>query len=201
VLVPATTGRETRRAALGAAVLLGALSGALPTAWASEAATVEGTSAVTSATWGAAPTSAGTGSAPACVTFPAECGPFSASSPTGLSVVYFDVWNTGSLSLSGVSFSVSVTTGRFSLYACSVPWNANGTCAGTTTKLVHNVASGTYPVTAAVPVSPGAVEYLRLVPSKAPTSVTVATSVCSGGAGCTDATTTRQVQPAVVVDQ
>jgi hypothetical protein len=155
---------------------------------------------VTSVAWGATPTVTGTAAAPDCRTTPSACGPFTASSSSGLSVVYFDVWNTGAVALTGLSYSVSIPGGSFSLLACSVAWSANGNCSGTTTKLLHKVSAGTYPATAALPVSAGSVVYLQLIPSPAATSVTVSTSVCSGGTTCTDGTTARQIRAAAVTD-
>lgn len=181
------------------AALLLALVAAPPRATASTpgTATAGGTSSVTTVSWGVAPTAQTATSAPPCLTLPASCGPFTATSALGLTSVYFDVWNTGTVVLTGLSYAVSLSSGTFTLTACSVAWGTLGTCSGTSTAVLTSRAPGTYPVTVGVPVDPGAGIYLKMATSLLVTSVTVSTAACSGGAGCSDGTTSRQIRGAL----
>jgi hypothetical protein len=185
---------------LTAALLLASACGAAPAYASSAQATVSGASAVSTVAWGAVPTAQSVASAPPCLSVPSSCGPFSASSLLGLTSVYFNVWNSGTVALVGLSYSVSLSSGTFTLTACSVPWGSLGSCSGAITTVLSSEPSGTYPVTVAVPVSPGAGVYLQMALSLLVTSVTVSTEVCSGGTACTDGTSARQIRAAVTTE-
>lgn len=155
---------------------------------------------MSSAAWGVAPTVQTVTSAPPCLTLPVTCGPFVSTSTLGLTAVYLNVWNTGTVALAGVSYTVYLSSGSFTLVACSVAWSVLGACSGSTTTVLSSQPSGTYPVTNGVPVNPGDGVYLKLSTSLLVTSVTVSTAACSGGSACSDGTTSRQIGVAVTTN-
>ncbi|HUC38345.1 MAG TPA: hypothetical protein VMR97_14635 [Acidimicrobiales bacterium] len=157
-------------------------------------------SAVTSTAWGAAPTAQSVSSAPPCLTIPLDCGPFTAANGLGLTTALFEVWNTGDVALTGLSYDVALSSGDFTLASCSVAWSVGGTCSGTATTVLQNEPAGTYPVTTSLPGSPGSVVYMKITTSLLVTSVTVSTAACSGGSACTDSTTSRQIRAAVTTN-
>jgi hypothetical protein len=113
--------------------------------------------------------------------------------------LYLNIWNTGTINLAGLSYIISFTGGgnpKVSVDACSVAWStgSGGSCAGTTTNILSKVAAGSYAVTVGIPVTPGSEVYLRATSIGNPTSIQIATAVCSGGSGCTDGTSTSQVR-------
>jgi hypothetical protein len=141
---------------------------------------------------------------PSCPSSP-YCTQYSFTLPAGATGVYFNVWNTGSVVLAGLSFLPAWTgTGRIDVNACSIPWNtAAGTCAGAQTIVLSKVASGTYGATTtagAYPAAVGGEVFLHLIPDAprppAGALITLSTSVCSGGTTCTDGTATRQIRAA-----
>jgi hypothetical protein len=129
------------------------------------------------------------------LTSPDACGPFGSN---GSGPWYLNIWNTGTTNLSGLSYIISVTGGgnpKVSVDACSVAWftGSGGSCAGTATSVLSKVPAGTYPLTVGIPVTPGSEVYLRATSIGNPTGIQIATSVCSGGSGCTNGTTARQI--------
>lgn len=170
-----------RAAAFAAAFLASLLSIAVP-AIASSGGTVASTSAVTAVAWGIAPAATSVSTVPPCRTMPASCGPFTGS---GLGPWYFNIWNTGTVTLTGVSYTISISGGLLpsvTLNGCSVPWTTGlfPSCSGTQTSIVNGGAAGTYPVSVAVPSSAGSEVYVYATDAGLPSSFTVTTSVSSG---------------------
>ena len=198
-----------RRAAVFAAALLAAGAAMAQVAAASCKAAATGTSAVSSTEWGAvlAPTSVAT--VPSCPSSQ-YCASYSFTLASSSTYDYFDAWGTGSAAIVGLSYEGTWTGGgEIDLTACSVAWTqtGSGTCSGTKTTVFTNVASGTYQaVTAAgtYPAAPGARIYLQAKEGSthppANTSVSMSTSVCSGGSSCTDGTTARQIRAAATTN-
>jgi hypothetical protein len=148
-------------------------------------------STVTSGVWAVAPTSSSVASAPDCQQVPSPCGPF--TSPSGAlttsNPVYFNIWNTGSEQLDGLTYEISFSGAKgspaISLTACTSPWivfslfgwNINW-CWGTKQTVLTGTAEGSFPVTTAVPVQPGNGVYLQAALDNGRLStLTVSTSV------------------------
>jgi hypothetical protein len=113
-------------------------------------------------------------------------------------------WNTGSVALVGASYQPTWTGGgNIKISACSVAWDTSkGNCTGTKTTILVNQISGTYDPTTtsgAYPAAAGSQIFLQAqAGNSAPpanVSINIAIAVCSGGQGCSDGTTTRQIQP------
>jgi archaellum component FlaG (FlaF/FlaG flagellin family) len=139
------------------------------------------------ASWGVVPTSTSVASAPPCLSSPSSCGPFSSS---GSSTYYFNIWNTGTVAVTGLSYVLTSTTNTW-LFACSVAW-VNGACWGTLTLEFGPVTSGTYLVSGGVlPTNPGAEVYMEAVLST-PSAINVSISVSSGS--------TRQIRAAATTN-
>ncbi|MGD0255423.1 MAG: hypothetical protein ABSB99_07715 [Acidimicrobiales bacterium] len=142
------------------------------------------------AAWGVVPTSSSVTAAPPCLTSPSSCGPFSSS---GSSIYYFNIWNTGTVAVTGLSYVLTATVAT-SLIACSVPWN-NMICSGSQTTEISWASwatSGTYSVSGGVlPTNPGAEVYLEAL-MYSPSSITVSVSVGSGP--------TRQIRAATTTN-
>lgn len=170
-----------RRAAAGAAALL-ACSLSLPApAPAASGGSITGTSAATAVAWGVVPAATSVSSVPPCRTTPAVCISFTG---TGVGPWYFNVWNTGTVTITGMSYVITIVGGvlpTVSLTACSVAWTTglSPSCSGTQTTLVSGVGAGTYPVTTALPASPGSEMFLQASAGGVLTSFTVATTVSS----------------------
>lgn len=170
-----------RRAAAFAAALLLSLFGIAMPAIASSGGTIAATSSVTAVAWGVAPAATSVSTVPPCRTSPGSCGPFTSS---GLSPWYFNIWNTGTVTLTGVSYTISINGGvvpSVTLNACSVPWTTGvlPSCSGTQTSIVSGVGAGTYPVSVALPASAGSEVYIQATAGGVPLSITVTTSVSS----------------------
>lgn len=111
---------------------------------------------VSSASWAAV---ASTASAPPYATAPLTLG-FGA---TGRQVIYFDVVNTGQLTLTGASYTLSganlPSSSTIALYACvGGTWNqSTNTCSGTITSIVTSTGSATTVSSAAAGTYPAAV--------------------------------------------
>jgi hypothetical protein len=187
-----------------AAALLAASVAIPQAAGAASGGRVSRTTAASTTAWGvvAAPTTVTT--VPSCPTSP-YCAKYTFQFPAGTAGVYFDAWNTGSVVLTGLSYLPTWTgKGKITMYACSVAWTTlTGTCLGTETTVFAKLTNGTVSVVTATgtyPAAVGARIYLHVVPapSKPPAnaSITISTSVCSGGARCTDGTVTRQIRAA-----
>ena len=161
-------------------VALFAASAGVGSASGADAATTDSshkTSAVTVDKWGADLAATTVSSTPVC---PTSCGPFTG---TGLGPWDFNMWNTGTATLSGVSYVVSFTGGispSATLTACSVAWVAT-LCSGTSTLVLSAVSAGTFAVTAAIPSAPGSKVFLQAVALGAPTNITFSTKVSSAG--------------------
>lgn len=172
-----------RRAAALAAAFLASLFGIAMPAIASSGGTVASTSAVTAVAWGVAPGPTSVSTIPPCRTSPGSCGPFTSS---GLAPWYFNVWNTGTVTLTGVSYTISINGGllpSITLTACSVAWTTGlfPSCSGTQTTIVSAVGAGTYAVSVAVPASAGSEVYIQATTGGVPLGITVTTSVSSAG--------------------
>ena len=172
---------QVRRAAATAAALLASTIAVAAPAPASSGGAIQGTSNVTSVAWGVNPAATSVTSVPPCRSNPAACLAFTGA---GLSPWYFNVWNTGTVTITGVSYVISITGGvlpSVTLNACSVAWTTGITpsCSGVQTTLVSNVGSGTYPVTAALPTSAGSEVYIQASSGGVLTSFTVSTTVSS----------------------
>lgn len=177
-----------------AAALLVAAIGWPEAATASSAEEAVASSAVTSLAWGVVPTATSVASAPPCLTSPASCGAFTSS---GSSPWYLDIWNTGTATLTGLSYVISFQGGigpTVTLVACSVAWTISllTSCSGTETTILSSVAAGTYGTAVGVPANPGGEVYLQATPAGLPSSLTISTSVTSG--------TPRQVRAATTTN-
>jgi hypothetical protein len=155
---------------------------------------VASSTAVTAVAWGVAPAATSVTSVPPCRSNPAACGPFTSS---GLSPWYFNVWNTGTVTITGVSYVISITGGvlpSVTLTACSVAWTTglSPSCSGVQTTLVSGVGAGTYPVTSALPASAGSEVFIQASAGGVLTSITVGTSVSSGSP--------RQIRAATIIN-
>jgi len=172
--------RTSRATVVTAALLLGCLASAAP-ASALLSGEVLPTSTVSTGTWGATPTATSVASAPNCQAAPSSCTAFSAGGTGSPWSAYFDVWNTGTEALAGLSYMVTLTGGTaptMALTACSMPWDAGtGYCPGVTVTVLAASPAGTFPVVTGVPAAPGAVAYLQVTVANAPTVVTISTSV------------------------
>ena len=171
-----------RRAAAFAAAFLASLFGIAVPAIASSGGTINSTSGVTAVAWGVAPAATSVSTVPPCRTSPGSCGPFTSS---GLAPWYFNVWNTGTVTLTGVSYTIPINGGvvpSITLNACSVPWTTglSPSCSGTQTLIVNNAGSGTYQVSVAVPASAGSEVYIQATAGGLPLGITITTSVSSG---------------------
>jgi len=180
----------SRAAALVAALLTVSCASA-PLANAALVAEAGSSSTVTSGVWAVAPTSSSVTSAPDCQQVPSPCGPF--TSPSGAlttsNPVYFNIWNTGSEQLDGLTYEISFSGAKgspaISLTACTGPWfvfslfGLNITwCWGTQQTVLTGTAQGSFPVTTAVPVQPGNGVYLQAALDNGRLStLTVSTSV------------------------
>jgi hypothetical protein len=96
---------------------------------------------------------------------------------------FFDTWNTGTKTLSGLSYVVSFTGGTaptVAVAACSTAWNAGtGLCPGVATAVLAASPAGTWPVAVGVPAAPGAVAYLQETVAGNPTGVAISISVAA----------------------
>jgi len=170
------TGRIASRAAVATAALLCASLAIAQLASASigaNAAPAGGN--VSTVTWGTTPAATTVTSEPSC---PSHCTAFSGS-PANTSF-YFNVWNTGNISLTGLSYSITVSSGSptFHLYTCTS--SGGGTCTQQLTGTVGTSCTPASPCaeTFGVPASPGSETYLRITLSLSRT-VTISTSVNS----------------------
>ena len=172
--------RLHRAALLLAALLLASAVSAAP-ASAALGGMAASTSNITVGTWGVTPTATSVGSAPNCQVAPSSCASFAASGALNPWTAYFDAWNTGSETLTGLSFLLSFAGGTnptAALAACSIPWDAvAGTCSGTMTVVLAGSDAGTWPVFVGVPAAPGAVDYFQATVAGARSSVFISTSV------------------------
>lgn len=193
---------------MGAAALLAACVAIPQAAGAASGGRMSRTTVASTTNWGvvAAPTTVTT--VPSCPSSP-YCAKYTFQLPPGTAGVYFDAWNTGSVVITGLSYLPTWTgKGRVTMYACSVAWNTlTGICLGTQTTVFARVQNGNVSVATTAGTYPAAVGtriYLHLVPanSRLPANATIAlsTSVCSGGAGCTDGTAARQIRPATITN-
>ncbi len=189
---------------MGAAALLAACVAIPQAAGAASGGRVSRTTVASTTSWGVVAAPITVTAVPSCPSSP-YCAKYTFQLPAGTAGVYFDAWNTGSVVITGLSYLPTWTgKGKITMYACSVAWNTlTGTCPGTRTTVFARVTSGTVSVAATAGTYPAAVGtriYLHLVPagSKPPANaaITISTSVCSGGAGCTDGTVTRQIRSA-----
>ena len=173
---------QARRAAAVAAALLLSVLVFPASAPATSGGSISGTSSVTAVAWGVVPAATSVTSAPPCLSNPGSCGSFTSS---GLSPWYFNIWNTGTVTIAGLTYSIAFNGGvapTVTLTACSVAWTTVvlPTCTGVQTTVLSGVAAGTYPVTVGVPTSPGSAVYLQASPGGLPSSFTVTTTVGSG---------------------
>lgn len=166
-------------------------------AYAATAAGGRNTSGVTSGAWGVEAAATTVSSTPPCLTSPSSCAAFTSS---GSGPWYFNVWNTGTVNLAGLSYGISFSGGvspTATIAACTVAWNqSTGACSGTSTTILSSKAAGTYSTTTKVPTTPASDVFLKGTSSGLPTGITIGTSVCSGSSGCTNGATTRQVRAA-----
>jgi hypothetical protein len=173
---------QARRAAAGAAALLLSVLAFPASAPATSGGSISGTSSVTAVAWGVVPAATSVTSDPPCRSNPGSCGSFTSS---GLSPWYFNVWNTGTTSLAGLTYSISFAGGvapTVTLTACSVAWTTGvlPLCTGVQTTVLSGVAAGTYPVTVGVPSTAGSEVFIQASPGGLPSSFTVTTTVGSG---------------------
>jgi hypothetical protein len=152
-----------------------------PPAGAALAGKTTPTSTVSSGEWGATPTASSVTSAPNCQTAPSSCIAFTASGAGNPWRAFFDVWNTGTETLKGLSYQISLSGGvapTVALTACPTAWNTTtGSCSGATTAVLAASAAGTYAVAAGVPAAPGAEAYLRATVNNNATAVAISTLV------------------------
>jgi hypothetical protein len=190
-----------RRAVVVSAALLVALNSP-SAAYAGVIAGGADSTTASSGAWGATPAATTVTSVPPCLNSPSSCTAFTAN---GSGPSYLNIWNTGVVTLTGLSYTITLPGGlnpTITLSSCSVAWTqSTDKCAGTMTRLLNKKAAGTYPVTISVPSSPTSETYLQATAAGSPTSITIATSVCSGGTGCTDGTTTSQIRSATNINR
>lgn len=202
-------GSHVRRTAALTAVLLGVWLVVAPVAEASAFGEARGRSVVTSAFFGAVITPTSVNSVPSCPSSQyCKTYTFTLTSGPGATPVLFDVWNTGSVALTGLSYQATWGPGTIDLTACSVAWTAGGpgpgggqpACSGTKTAVATNATSGSYTAAGAsgtFPRASGAEIFLEVTagkPAPPPNAVVaVSLSVCSGGPNCSDGTTSRQI--------
>ncbi len=203
------------------AVLLSAWLAVSPAAGASAIAVASARSSVASASFGAVVTPTAVTSVPSCPSSQyCTSYTFTLTSGPGATPAFFDVWNSGSVRLVGLSYRATWGgPGGIDVTACSVAWTSGpggpggpgpggqGTCSGTQTAVMTNETSGTYdPATLSgtFPPARGGEIYLEAqagAPAPPPNAVvTVSLSVCSGGAGCSDGTTSRQIRAATTTN-
>lgn len=175
--------RGLGRAAVATAALLLATLADMPPAGAALAARTTPTTTASSGKWAVTPTATTVTTVPNCTTNPSLCVAFAATGVGNPWRAYFNVWNTGTETLKGLSYVLSFTGGAgptVALASCSVPWNTtNNTCTGTRTTVLAASPAGTYAVTVAVPAAVGAVSYLRASVHNNPTGITISTTVAS----------------------
>lgn len=162
-------GRRGLRRATITVALLTALS--MPTAATAKlAASGTGSSTAGSGSWGVVPTQSGT--------FPPTAGALTLIA-TASSAQYFQVANTGNVTITAMTYTVTVASGQGTTYpnvkltACSVAWSG-GSCGGSKTAVATwsqassppsgDVTSGTAVNSTAVPSNNGNYLYLQALP-------------------------------------
>jgi hypothetical protein len=157
-----------------------------------KAAGAVGSESVTSGSWGVVPTQS-TANPPPTVALTLTA--------TNNAAQYFKVVNVGNISVTDMSYVVTISGGTktaLTLTACSVAWNqgGGGSCGGTSTTVgkwsiqtpTPNgfVASGTSIASSTSPDAPGAVLFLRATPAStvaAGVTFTITTTVTSASSG------------------
>ncbi len=188
---------------MGTAALLAASFAIPQVAGASAGTKLSRTSVVSSAVWGVVVAPTTVTAVPSCPASP-YCARYSFTLPARSTGVYFNAWNTGSVTITGLSYLPSFTgRGKIDMYACSLAWNtASHTCPGTKTTVFTKLSSGAYHATATAgtyPASVGGETFLQVVPGvpkPGTVVITLSTSVCSGGSACSDGTAARQIRAA-----